>query len=343
MFGIAPGKIGVALGKARLCKGKHHLGPREGLGKKQGVGEAVLDLFNEVLPKGEGLGVGVVHPEDPDAALGPEGNHVGELAPEFAPLGVVEIEGVDVLVFFGGILGVLDGAVGPGKKPVGMFADVGMVWGTVDGEVEGDLHSAGADFPDQPVKVLQGAEFGGDVAVASAVWTALMAVADGVGDPGFARLTGDGVVAPLACAQADWMDWGKVDDVEAHGLGGVDALETVAEGGATVCAALGGTREEFIPGSKEGLAPVHGHPGVAGHGAGKGGGVDQSEGGGGFEPEFGGLAKVGVGGHEGLEFGGVREGVDPGVGAGAQLGGEGGEPVGVVGVAEEGGPGRGLF
>ena len=119
------------------------------------------------------------------------------------------------------------------------------------------------------------------------------------------------------------MDWRKIDDVKAHRPGGVHAWETVAEGGAPVAPALGGAREKFIPRREEGPASVHGDPGIAGDGAGEGRGVDQGKGRGGFEPEFGGLGKVGVSGHEGLEFGGVGEREDPGVGAGAQFCGEG--------------------
>jgi hypothetical protein len=83
----------------------------------------------------------VVHPENTDSALRPKGYDIRQLPPKSAPIGVVKIQGINVLILFGRVFGVLDGTVGPGKEPPWMFADVGMVRGAVDGEIQSDLHA----------------------------------------------------------------------------------------------------------------------------------------------------------------------------------------------------------
>ena len=116
-LGGAPGEVGVGLGEAGLGERVHDVGAGEGFGEEEGVGRGLVEFGDAPLPEGEGLGVGVVDAEDADAAVDPELEDVVEGVPEAAPVGGLEVEGIDVLIFFGGIFGVLDGAVGTVGEP----------------------------------------------------------------------------------------------------------------------------------------------------------------------------------------------------------------------------------
>ena len=113
-FGLAgaPGEVGVGLGEAGLGERVHDVRAGEGFGEEDDVGRFGVEFGDAPLPEGQGLGVGVVDAEDADAAVDPELEDGAEFVPEAAPVGGFEVEGVDVLIFFWRVLGVLDGAVG---------------------------------------------------------------------------------------------------------------------------------------------------------------------------------------------------------------------------------------
>ena len=191
--------------------------------------------------------MGVIDAKDADAACGPEFDDAGEFGPKGWPVGVMKVEWVDVLIFFGGIFGVFDGAVWALIEPVGMVLDIGVIGGAIDGKVQGQLQASGMNFFDEPVEIFESAEFGSDVFVAATVGAVLVAIADGIRDAGFACLGSDGVIFSFAGGEADGVDGGKVDDINAHGLGVIDAGEAIAKGRAAVLFSFGGAGEEFVP------------------------------------------------------------------------------------------------
>ena len=71
VLGVAPGEVGVGLVEADLAQRAHHGRTGEGLGQEQHLGGLGVDLGDEPLPEGQGLGVGVVHPEDRHPVLDP--------------------------------------------------------------------------------------------------------------------------------------------------------------------------------------------------------------------------------------------------------------------------------
>ena len=255
---IAPGEVGVALRVARLREFLHHLGLCESLAQENRVRVFRLHLGDDPFPKSDGLRVGIVHAEDFHAMAAPEKNHIAELVPEGAPVGIVEIQRIDILVFFRRVLGILDRAVGTLEKPLGMLVDIRVVGRAIDREVERDLQATLLDLGDEPVEILERAEFRRDIFVSTAV-DSMATVADRVGHTGLAGLAGRGVVAPLAVRFADRMDRRKINHIEPHRLGVIDAAEAIAEGRARVGLALGGTRKKFIPRRKGRPFTVHPH------------------------------------------------------------------------------------
>ena len=135
--GVAPGEVGVGLGEAGLREGVHDVGAGEGFGEEQDIGILFVDFGEAPLPEGEGFGVGVVDAEDADVAADPIEEDVIEGLPEAAPVCGFEVERVDVLIFLWRVFGVLDGAVGTDDEPFGMLFNPGMVWGALEGNVEG--------------------------------------------------------------------------------------------------------------------------------------------------------------------------------------------------------------
>src|SRR5208283_2208862 len=97
----------------------------------------------------------------------PELEDGAQLVPQAAPVGRLEVERDDVLVLFGRILGVLDGAVGAMQEPVGMLGDPGVVWRALEGDVEGKLHAVGVSGGEEVVEGGEGAEAGMDGLVAA--------------------------------------------------------------------------------------------------------------------------------------------------------------------------------
>src|SRR5262249_22382058 len=134
---------------------------------------------------------------DADAVIGPEEYDAQELPPQRLPVVALEVEGVDVLILLGRVLGVLDGAVGPVAEPPGVLADVGVVGGALKGDFQGDVDAVLAGGGDQTVEVGQGAQLRVDGLVPA------LGAADGPGAAGVARPGRQGVVRALAEGAAD--------------------------------------------------------------------------------------------------------------------------------------------
>jgi hypothetical protein len=62
----------------------------------------------------------------------------------------MEIDRVDILILFRRVFRVFDGAIGAMEKPLGMFANIGVVGGALNREVECDLDAAIASLTDEP-------------------------------------------------------------------------------------------------------------------------------------------------------------------------------------------------
>src|SRR5262249_62070084 len=106
----------------------------------------------------------------------------------------VEIERVDVLVLLRGVLGVLDGAVGPMAEPVRVLAHERMVGGALQRQIQRDLDAMVLRPRDEAPKILRGAELGVD---------GLMPALRRADGPGAAWVVGagrGGVVAPFPVA-----------------------------------------------------------------------------------------------------------------------------------------------
>src|SRR5260370_16350439 len=73
--------------------------------------------------------------------LDPESHHPHQFLEQSALIGSVEVDRIDVLVFLGRILGVLDTAVRAVMEPIRMLADPRMVGRALDCKIERHLDS----------------------------------------------------------------------------------------------------------------------------------------------------------------------------------------------------------
>jgi hypothetical protein len=116
-----------------------------------------------------------------------------------------------------------------------------MVGRTIDREIERDLHSAVSDLLFEPGKIFKSPESRLDRLVSAPF------AADGVRHAGFAGFGGNGIVAALPVAKANGMDRRKIDHVEPHRPGVVDARQAVSKSRASIAVTFRGTGKKFIP------------------------------------------------------------------------------------------------
>src|SRR5690554_3845751 len=94
-----------------------------------------VHLLYEPLPETERFGMGIIHPENPDPFANPKIHNALKFFPKILPIFRFKIYRKYILVFLWGILSVLNCAIGPPLKPVGMFFYIRMVGRALDGKV----------------------------------------------------------------------------------------------------------------------------------------------------------------------------------------------------------------
>src|SRR5262252_179006 len=170
-----------------------------------------LHLADQPFPHREGLGVRIVDAEYPHAFGYPVIEYALQLDPQRAPVRGFEVEGIDILVFFRRVLGVLHAAIGTVPEPLGVRGYVRVVRGALECDVERYLDALRARGAHQPAKILRRSELGVYGLVAA------FARADCPRAARVARRRGDGVVATLASCHADGVYGREIEHVEAHG------------------------------------------------------------------------------------------------------------------------------
>ena len=90
-----------------------------------------------------------------------------DFLPEAFPLSTLKVDGQDVLVFFGRVLGVLHSAIWPPDEPLGMLLHPGVIGGTLQGKVKGDLNAEVIGLFDEALVVGKGAQLFVDGIVAT--------------------------------------------------------------------------------------------------------------------------------------------------------------------------------
>ncbi len=129
-------------------------------------GTADPDLGQQPLPEPQRLGVRVVHPEDRDPVVDPQPDHPEHLGVDALRV-VVEVDRVDVLVLLRRVLGVGDGAVGPGGEPLRVLLHPRVIGRGLQGQVQRDLHAELAGPAHERVEVLERAQVRVDRVVAA--------------------------------------------------------------------------------------------------------------------------------------------------------------------------------
>ena len=110
--------------------------------------------------------MGVVDAEDRHAVLDPQLDDVAYGLVD-ALWVVIEVQWVDVLVLLWRVLSVRDRAVGARRKPFGMFGDPWVVWGALEGQIEGNLHAEASCAIHEAVEVIEGTQIWVDGVVAA--------------------------------------------------------------------------------------------------------------------------------------------------------------------------------
>ncbi len=83
----------------------------------------------------------IVYPDDARPPLAPQQQNAAHFEPQILPVGTFKIDGINVLVLFGRVFGVLNRAVGPNRKPVGMGLHPGVVGRALNGQIHRDFQA----------------------------------------------------------------------------------------------------------------------------------------------------------------------------------------------------------
>ena len=106
--------------------------------------------------------MGVIHAENTHPLLNPEQENAPEFLPEFAPVLGLKVKGINVLIFLWWIFGILNGSIRTLYKPLVVFLHIGVVRGTLEGDIQGNFDAIFPGFLYKMVEVLQSAKLGMD-------------------------------------------------------------------------------------------------------------------------------------------------------------------------------------
>ena len=208
---------------------------------------------DELFPKRDRFGVGIVDPERANATVHPVFDHVDQFPPKVLPVRAVEVQRVDVLILLRWIFRIADRSVGPLIKPIRMILHVRVIGRAIEGKVERDLQSTEFGLFDQPQEIPFGSKGGFNVTVTASRATNRPGRADIV------RSGREGVVLSFARGDADGMDRREVNHIEAHGLGVVQSGHAIPEPGMFVGAPFGSAGKKLVPCRESGQLPLRNH------------------------------------------------------------------------------------
>src|SRR5215467_3236546 len=100
----------------------------------------------------------VVDAKDAYALLDPEAENALELLPEGLPMLCIKVKGIDVFILLGRIFCVLHGTIRAPLEPLRVLPHIGMIRGTLEGDVERYLYPILLGCGDQATEIVQGSE-----------------------------------------------------------------------------------------------------------------------------------------------------------------------------------------
>src|SRR5262245_8750405 len=195
----------------------------------------------------------VVHAENAYALLDPEADDALDLLPECLPVRRVKVKGIDVLIFLGRIFRVLHSAIRTPPEPLRVLLHIGMIGGTLEGDVEGYLYPMLLGCGDQALEIVQGPELWMD---------GRMPAGGRPNGPGTAWVIGSGhggIVLTLAMDLANRMNGREIEDVKTHMSQIGQTCFTILERTVLAWQHRAGARKHLVPGAEAGLGTVHHH------------------------------------------------------------------------------------
>src|SRR5262249_2750976 len=209
-FRVSPGEVGIGLRESQLRKTIHDVWPRKRFRQKNEIPVLVFEIPDHPLPEIERFGVRVVDAENTHTLLNPEFNNGFQFLPKRTPMRCLEIERINILVFFRRILCILNGPVRPMPKPFRMLLHIRMIRGTLIREIECNIDSVLFSGANEMVKVVQRAEVGRE---------GLVPAENGTDRPWTSRFTRprcSRVVFSFSKAFADRMNGREIQNVKTH-------------------------------------------------------------------------------------------------------------------------------
>ena len=123
------------MGITQLGQPVHHLGSSESFRQEQSIRRDFLHLGDQPFPHRKRLGMRIIYPENAYSLRNPEFKDAFDFIPQRPPVVGLKVEGIDVLILFRRILGILHRAIGTPAEPVGVLPDVGMIRRTLQSDI----------------------------------------------------------------------------------------------------------------------------------------------------------------------------------------------------------------
>ena len=168
----------------------------------------------------------IVDAKHAHAAVNPEFEHRIKLVPKAAPVGRFKIQRINILIFLGRILRILNRSVRPDHEPVRMFRDPRMIRRALECNVQSDLDALRSGCGNQVVEIGERAKLRVNRFVAAQIAGSLRAqcrvrdgcpVADRPRTPWRIRRSIGRVIWPFAERASDGMNRRQINDVKSHG------------------------------------------------------------------------------------------------------------------------------
>src|SRR5215475_12804833 len=195
----------------------------------------------------------VVHTENAHALLDPEVDDALELLPECLPVRCVKVKGIDVLIFLGRIFRVLHSAIRTPPEPLRVLLHIGMIGGTLEGDVEGYLYPMLLGCGNQAPEIVQGPELWMDGRMPTGIRP---------NGPGTAWVIGGGyggIVLALAVDLANRMDGREIEDVKTHMRQIGQTCFAILKRTVLAWQRRAGARKHLVPGAEAGLGTLYHH------------------------------------------------------------------------------------
>src|SRR5262245_55524853 len=186
----------------------------------------------------------VIGAKNPKTLIAPEDDNTLQFLPKLLPIFALKIQRIDILIFLGWILRILDRSVRTLAEPLRMLRHIRMIRRALKLDVQGDFDVKFLSFRYEKLEIRQRSQLCMNGLVAA------FFRADG---PGATDIVGAGrerIILPFAKCVADRVNRRKIEDIETHSSDVGQTVYTVAQCAVRPRRTREGTGKQLVPSAK---------------------------------------------------------------------------------------------